>query len=195
MRLRYYLSLLSMLFVIAVVAVSCDTRPSDTAPPTDNTENTETDEGKKNDGTTAPSDENNATKTFTFIGGESSLGCYIVYGSADEYSTALAIRSLIKDKLGATVTANVYNLYAGGDIPELIIGYTDRESANAKISECIRDIGIGSEYFLFAQCENDLIFYASSDYAYRKGVEKFPDIFIKDGSFSSTAGYKYIQLL
>ena len=126
--------------------------------------------------------------------------CYIVYGNSEHYETALSVRASITNSVGVTLIANSY-IYIpyleenSTGIPELIIGETNRSSANLAICAFIDEIEDPRDYFFFIQSENNLIFYASSEEGYARGADIFPDIFLKDGIFSCIEDFSYIEFI
>ena len=207
MRRCCYLLLMLIALSISVFMTACDfsstqNPPQEPQAPSGPTEPT-TPDGDEDGGVIdkAEEDEDDGeedesdTEYIYFASSSHTDSCYIVYGGVTDFDAAIALRSAIANETGVLLTANTCILYDVSTTPELIIGLTNRENANKKIAACISDIGVEREYFLFVQAEDDLIFYATSKEAYQAGVEAFPAIFLKDGKFSCTVGYKYIGFL
>ena len=69
------------------------------------------------------------------------------------------------------------------------------ERANAKIDAYLAKIDSSREYFFFIQRDKDLILYATSEVAYLLAADKFSDIFLKNGVFSCTEAFEYLEII
>ena len=198
MRALYRLLIVLLILSTAFFTFSCTApdKGAESSPPQEPEQSTtDADNNTAQPEVPGNTDEGGTKNDPIYFVGNQADGCYIVYGGMTEYDAAIALRSVISEQTGTTLVANSYLIYENATTSELIVGLTNRESANQKITAIIADIAQEIEYFFFVQSEDDLIFYATSPEAYSAGVMYFAEYFLTDGEFLSPAGIQYVEFL